>query len=126
MTTTGKLRVTAREVRPLPKRGRVRTYLCTSAQNNTALHPELWANILALAEHEGAEILVSRITYAANSRASKGQKVNVNQKTAKEGAADDAEYWAPELDDHLCRCGAHVRILDAVGTASAAMKGGAR
>jgi aerobic-type carbon monoxide dehydrogenase small subunit (CoxS/CutS family) len=31
-----------------------------------------------------------------------------------------------ELDDHLCRCGAHVRILDAVATASSAMKGGAR
>jgi carbon-monoxide dehydrogenase small subunit len=31
-----------------------------------------------------------------------------------------------ELDDHLCRCGAHVRILEAVGTAATAMKGGAR
>jgi aerobic-type carbon monoxide dehydrogenase small subunit (CoxS/CutS family) len=30
------------------------------------------------------------------------------------------------LDSHLCRCGAHTRILDAVDTASAAMKGGAR
>lgn len=31
-----------------------------------------------------------------------------------------------ELEDHLCRCGAHVRIVDAVTTAAAAMKGGAR
>jgi len=31
-----------------------------------------------------------------------------------------------ELDDHLCRCGAHVRILEAVGTAATAMKGGAQ
>jgi carbon-monoxide dehydrogenase small subunit len=31
-----------------------------------------------------------------------------------------------ELDDHLCRCGAHVRILEAVGMAAIAMKGGAR
>jgi aerobic-type carbon monoxide dehydrogenase small subunit (CoxS/CutS family) len=30
-----------------------------------------------------------------------------------------------ELDDHLCRCGAHVRIVDAVADA-AATKGGAR
>ena len=29
------------------------------------------------------------------------------------------------LDDHLCRCGAHARIIDAVETAAAA-KGGAR
>jgi aerobic-type carbon monoxide dehydrogenase small subunit (CoxS/CutS family) len=31
-----------------------------------------------------------------------------------------------ELDSHLCRCGAHVRIVAAVETAAAAMKGGAR
>jgi aerobic-type carbon monoxide dehydrogenase small subunit (CoxS/CutS family) len=30
------------------------------------------------------------------------------------------------LDSHLCRCGAHVRIVKAVETAAAAMKGGAR
>jgi aerobic-type carbon monoxide dehydrogenase small subunit (CoxS/CutS family) len=31
-----------------------------------------------------------------------------------------------QLDSHLCRCGAHTRILDAVESAGAAMKGGAR
>jgi aerobic-type carbon monoxide dehydrogenase small subunit (CoxS/CutS family) len=31
-----------------------------------------------------------------------------------------------EMDQHLCRCGAHVRIVQAVETAAAAMKGGAR
>jgi carbon-monoxide dehydrogenase small subunit len=31
-----------------------------------------------------------------------------------------------EMDDHICRCGAHVRILQAVQTASTAMKGGRR
>ena len=31
-----------------------------------------------------------------------------------------------ELEAHLCRCGAHVRIADAVTDAAAAMKGGAR
>ena len=30
------------------------------------------------------------------------------------------------LDSHLCRCGAHVRIVQAVETAAAGMKGGAR
>lgn len=33
---------------------------------------------------------------------------------------------AAHLDDHLCRCGAHNRILDAVEAASAATKEGAR
>ena len=31
-----------------------------------------------------------------------------------------------EMDDHICRCGAHARILQAVQTASTAMKGGTR
>jgi carbon-monoxide dehydrogenase small subunit len=31
-----------------------------------------------------------------------------------------------QLDDHLCRCGAHVRILSAVESAATAMKGGTR
>ena len=30
------------------------------------------------------------------------------------------------MDQHLCRCGAHVRIVAAIETAAAAMKGGAR
>jgi aerobic-type carbon monoxide dehydrogenase small subunit (CoxS/CutS family) len=31
-----------------------------------------------------------------------------------------------EMDDHICRCGAHVRILQAVQTASTTMRGGTR
>ncbi len=30
------------------------------------------------------------------------------------------------MEDHLCRCGTHVRVIQAVETAAAAMKGGAR
>ncbi|MEW5983113.1 MAG: (2Fe-2S)-binding protein [Acidobacteriota bacterium] len=30
------------------------------------------------------------------------------------------------MDEHLCRCGAHVRIVKAVETAASAMRGGAR
>ena len=31
-----------------------------------------------------------------------------------------------EMDAHLCRCGAHLRIVEAIETAAEAMKGGAR
>jgi carbon-monoxide dehydrogenase small subunit len=31
-----------------------------------------------------------------------------------------------QMDDHLCRCGAHVRIVQAIETAAATMQGGAR
>jgi len=30
------------------------------------------------------------------------------------------------MDAHLCRCGAHVRIVEAIESAAAAMKGGSR
>ena len=77
MTTTGKLRGAPRQVMPLPKRNRLAVYLVTSAQNNTDLHPELWANIQALAAHDGAEILVAKLTYDTNGQSSKGQKRSV-------------------------------------------------
>lgn len=95
----GNLRVNPREVKSLPKKG-IKVYLVTCAQNNTALHPELWRNIRAYADfHDNAEILVSRLTYAATSRASKGQKVTA-EKTAKEGG-DPAEWWVPEIEPYI-------------------------
>lgn len=30
-----------------------------------------------------------------------------------------------QLDDHLCRCGAHIRVIQAIETAATAIKGGA-
>ena len=102
MTTAGKLRVNPREVRALPKKGRTKVYIVTSCQNNTALHEDLWRNLLALADYDNAEILVAKVTYAAHSRASKGQKRDV-EKTAKEGSgASETEWWAPQVHDYLC------------------------
>lgn len=43
----------------------------------------------------------------------------------KNPAAARAEV-ARQLEGHLCRCGAHVRVLEAVESASAAMRGGAK
>jgi nicotinate dehydrogenase subunit A len=36
------------------------------------------------------------------------------------------QVMTEELESHLCRCGAHPRIMDAVKSASAAMKAGVR
>jgi hypothetical protein len=49
--------------RKLPKKGTVRRYILTCAQNNTKLHLPFWHNLRALAEHFEAELLVSRFTY---------------------------------------------------------------
>lgn len=46
--------------------GKSRVYFLTSAQNNTVVHPQLWANMLVYAEEKSAEIHVSRYSYNQN------------------------------------------------------------
>jgi hypothetical protein len=41
-------------------------YILTSAQNNTHVHGEVWANLKALAEFYGAKIMVGTFTYNQN------------------------------------------------------------
>lgn len=50
----------------LPEAGSVRRYILTSAQNNTYVHKEFWANVLAMAKHYGAEIKVGTFSYNQN------------------------------------------------------------
>jgi carbon-monoxide dehydrogenase small subunit len=44
----------------------------------------------------------------------------------KNPAATPEDVMHGDLEGHLCRCGAHPRILDAIKSASAAMKGASR
>jgi hypothetical protein len=91
----GRLRPPEREIMPLPRKGQVKTYIVSSAQNNTALHSAAWQNLLALAAHENAEVLVASFTYKTNGRAAEGQK-----KTSREGG-DDAEWWDARVIPYL-------------------------
>src|ERR1700675_1341825 len=50
----------------LPKKGEVRRYILTSAQNNTYVHASAWANLLSLAEYYRAEIIVGTYTNNQN------------------------------------------------------------
>ncbi len=79
----GQRKAKATPTRALPKKGKVKTYLCTSAQNNTHLHEELHENLLAYAEYLGAEILISRFAY---------QRSGLNR-------GGDKAYWAPTYED---------------------------
>ena len=90
----GKLRIPGVETRPLPAKGRKKVYILTCAQNNTGLHEACWRNLLALAAHDKAELIVASFTYATNSRASNGQK------TAKE-TADAVEWWDARVTPHF-------------------------
>ena len=69
----GSLRAPDCERRPLPKRGQVKHYLLTSAQNNTGLAP-CWPGLLKFADYLDAEILVGAVTYRVTEQNSKGQK----------------------------------------------------
>lgn len=91
----GKLHTDKREVRSLPAKG-CRTYILTSAQNNTGLHEAAWQNLQALAAHDGAEILVGGFNYAVNSMASVGEK-----KTIRKGGNHFNE-WDERLTPYLC------------------------
>ena len=62
----GSIKGTTSTKRPLPKRGEVKRYILTSAQNNTHLHDGVWANIKALASWHDAEIGVGTFTYNQN------------------------------------------------------------
>jgi carbon-monoxide dehydrogenase small subunit len=55
-----------------------------------------------------------------------GMIMGIYASLLKNPSATPAEVMKDELESHLCRCGAHGRIMDAVRTAAAAMKGGVR
>lgn len=61
--------ITEREIqyKPLPKKGKVNTYLISCAVNNTSIHTEFWRNLNALRNYYAkdglAEIIIGRIRY---------------------------------------------------------------
>lgn len=59
----GKVKI---EKKALPKGSNISRYIVTSAQNNTAIHDGLWANLEAYADDLGAEIMISTFTYNHN------------------------------------------------------------
>lgn len=90
----GRIHSTPRTVWPLPAKGKIARYIFTCAQNNTRLHPQVWANLQVLAEHLKARICVSTFTY---------KKESYGKKSVKRGqqatAEDKADLWyAPEIE----------------------------
>lgn len=79
---------------PVPAKGKVARYILTCAQNNTKLHPQVWANLEALAAYYRASILVSRFMY----------ETRFHGKTAKPDTANhDEEVWYDEkITPHVC------------------------
>lgn len=80
--------------RPLPSEGETACYILTCAQNNTFVHPQLWRNLLAMAEHRRAEIMVSRFNYNLSA---------YGRRAVKPGRAKKVtEIWfAPEITSYV-------------------------
>ncbi len=81
-----------------PKKG-VARYILTSAQNNTKVHPQVWKNLMALAKHYKADVLVSRFVYNKHSMAGKANKPGY----VADGATDEyGDLWYdPKITPYL-------------------------
>lgn len=93
-------KLTALETQPWtkPRKGTVKRYLLTSAQDHTKVNPEMWKNLMAMARHYDAEVLVSGFYY---------NKDATGQASRAKGRQRDAELeqsgadFAPEVRDYL-------------------------
>jgi hypothetical protein len=79
----------------LPHSGEVKRYIITSAQNNTHVHGGVWENLLALAAHYKAEIIVGTYSYDKNA---------YGPLSVKRGTFDDYErelWYDPQIESHI-------------------------
>lgn len=86
-----------------PKRGQVKRYILTSAQNNTHIHKPVWENLLALAAHYKAEILVGTYSYNQNHYGPLSVKLNKSKAHEHELWYDDA--LKPYINDDRLELG---------------------
>lgn len=75
---------------PPPKKGAIKRYLLTAAQNNTHVHDAFWRNLTAFAAEFSAEIHVSRFTYNKNAFA------QAEVKPDSKSASDYDDLWYDE------------------------------
>ncbi len=67
----GTLKIFESKALKLPAKGRRKVFILTSAQNHTKLHP-CWTDLLALAKHDSAQIMVSVFKYNKDALGQRG------------------------------------------------------
>lgn len=84
--------------RKLPKKGTIKRYILSSAQNNTYVHKDFLYNLEVYARYLNAEILISQFSY---NKAAYGQKAI---KPGTEPSREDmAKLWFDDkLDPYIC------------------------
>ena len=97
-TLVGRVKAVPTSEFAVPPKGKIKRYMFSTAQNNTNVHPELWENLLALAEHYDARMMVSRCVYDKRSQSS-----NLDKKVATKQAIKVASdiYWDPTIEPYL-------------------------
>jgi len=92
----------ARDAVPLkrPKKGEVKRYLLTAAQNNTKIHEPTWFSLLQLAEYYGAEVKVATFTYAPQDSAG-SEKRNKERAWKDRGHKVVDRWYDHHIEDHI-------------------------
>jgi hypothetical protein len=80
----------------LPQAGAIKRYILTSAQNNTHVHKDFWTNVLAMADHYGAQIMVGTFSYNQNNYG----KLAVKKGTKK--AHENTLWFDPAIEPYTC------------------------
>jgi hypothetical protein len=73
---------------PRPKKAAHSRYILTCAQNNTNLHPAVWASLRLLADHYGAQLMVSTFLYSKRGLGARNDKAQL-----KGAKRDQSEIW---------------------------------
>ena len=79
----------------LPQAGIIKRYILTSAQNNTHVHPIFWDNLLAMAKHYNAEIIVGTFSYNQNHYG----KLSVKAGTEK--PIEEELWFDPDIEPYV-------------------------
>lgn len=98
-STKGRVKVRkAAELQATPDKRGVKRFLFTSAQNNTKVHPQFWANLLAFADHHKAALHVSRFCYVRAGLGAVGDKTDIGR--VRDKASTDF-WWDDKIVPYL-------------------------
>lgn len=90
------------EVRALPAPGEVNRYIVSVAQNNTRVHEPAIDALELAAEHFGAEILVSTVTYNRNAWAKGSEKKDADRSAmgVQNDQYNETEWFDPRVEPY--------------------------
>lgn len=97
--TSGEVYAPRPQIAALPPKGKTAVYICTSAQNNTKVHPKVWASLERVVEDRKAILLIGSITYRTNEAEAKRGKSRVNE---------DDIWWDARVVPHLMDDGVQI------------------